>query len=437
MRWQDLLYLIRQNLWRMKLRVAMTAIGVLIGTTSIILLVALGSGLQSAATQDIGSFGDLTEITVYNNASDFMAVGPADLARPQDVVLDDAMLDKFRSLPGVTSVTPLIRVPVANATPQYKRVTILFGNLMGIESHAVDTLGWEVDSGSLHLNSREIILGGQLLDQAKDVRTGQPIVPPPDLQGKVIDLVVQKFDDNGALQERRLRLRVSAVLAQSGSERDFAMYISRAVADDIINWSTGHRPNYRRDGYTQVLVKVSDQQYTLQVQNAIMQEGFLAFSAQSMVEGVNQFFLVIKVVLGGVGGIALLVAGFGIANAMIMAIYERTREIGLMKAVGARNRDVLFIFLGEAASIGALGGAGGVLLSMGLGALINLLATSYFASQAAQNGVVDPNIPTLVNISPFLALFAVLFAAGVGLLAGIYPALRATRLSPIHALRYE
>ncbi len=437
MRWQDLLYLIRQNLWRMKLRVAMTAIGVLIGTTAIILLVALGSGLQGAAMQDIGSFGDLTEITVYNDASNFIGISPGDISRSPDVLLDDAMLDKFRDLPGVVSVTPLIPVPVAGATPQYKRVRIPFGNLVGIESHAVDTLEWEVASGSLHLNNREIILGGQLLEQAIDVRTGEPISPPPDLQGRVIDLVVQKFDANGALQERRLRLRVSAVLAQSSGERDFNMYISRALAEDIFRWATGHRPNFQREGYAQALVKVSDQQYTLQVQNAIMQEGFLAFSAQSIVEGTNQFFLVIKVVLGGVGGIALLVAGFGIANAMIMAIYERTREIGLMKAVGARNRDVLFIFLGEAASIGALGGAGGVLLSAALGALINLLATSYFASQAAQNGVVDPTIPTLVTISPFLALFAVLFAAGVGLVAGIYPALRATRLSPIHALRYE
>ncbi|RMF47334.1 MAG: ABC transporter permease, partial [Anaerolineae bacterium] len=249
MRWQDLLYLIRQNLWRMKLRVAMTAIGVLIGTTAIILLVALGSGLQGAAMQDIGSFGDLTEITVYNDASNFIGISPGDISRSPDVLLDDAMLDKFRDLPGVVSVTPLIPVPVAGATPQYKRVRIPFGNLVGIESHAVDTLEWEVASGSLHLNNREIILGGQLLEQAIDVRTGEPISPPPDLQGRVIDLVVQKFDANGALQERRLRLRVSAVLAQSSGERDFNMYISRALAEDIFRWATGHRPNFQREGY--------------------------------------------------------------------------------------------------------------------------------------------------------------------------------------------
>jgi putative ABC transport system permease protein len=121
---------------------------------------------------------------------------------------------------------------------------------------------------------------------------------------------------------------------------------------------------------------------------------------------------------------------------MAMAILERTREIGLMKAVGATNNNVLSVFLGEAAGIGLIGGLGGVLLGWGAGKAVNVLAASYLASQAGQSGGIPAT--NLAAVTPlWLPIFALILATLVGLLSGLYPALRAATLVPVNALKYE
>ena len=151
---------------------------------------------------------------------------------------------------------------------------------------------------------------------------------------------------------------------------------------------------------------------------------------------INSFYLILQVIFGGLGAIALLVAAIGIANTMAMAILERTREIGLMKAIGATNRDVLSVFLGEAAGIGFVGGIGGVLLGWSAGQIINVLAMAYFAGQSAQSGGMPP--PSVVVYTPlWLPVFALVFAILIGLISGLYPALRAATLIPVNALKYE
>jgi putative ABC transport system permease protein len=120
---------------------------------------------------------------------------------------------------------------------------------------------------------------------------------------------------------------------------------------------------------------------------------------------------------------------------MAMAILERTREIGLMKAVGATNRDVLSIFLGDAAGIGFIGGLGGVLVGWSAGQIINVLALAYLAGQNSQGGAPPPSLA--VDTPLWLPLFALLFATLIGLLSGLYPALRAATLIPVNALKYE
>jgi putative ABC transport system permease protein len=183
------------------------------------------------------------------------------------------------------------------------------------------------------------------------------------------------------------------------------------------------------------IVKAADVSQVLNLADQITALGYQAFTPQSFVQGINSFFLVLQVVFGGVGAIALLVAAIGIANTMAMAILERTREIGLMKAVGATNRDVLSVFLGEAAGIGFVGGVGGVALGWGAGQIINVLALAYLAGQAAQNGGPPPT--TAIYTPLWLPIFGVVFATFIGLLSGLYPALRAATLVPVIALKYE
>jgi putative ABC transport system permease protein len=135
------------------------------------------------------------------------------------------------------------------------------------------------------------------------------------------------------------------------------------------------------------------------------------------------------------GEIALLVAAIGIANTMTMSILERTREIGLMKAVGATNRDVLSIFLGEAAGIGFLGGLGGALIGWLLAQAINVMALGRLASQAAEQGGIPPSLAIYTPL--WLILFALIFSTLIGMISGLYPALRAATMIPVQALKYE
>jgi putative ABC transport system permease protein len=153
------------------------------------------------------------------------------------------------------------------------------------------------------------------------------------------------------------------------------------------------------------------------------------------VQGINSFYQILQIIFGGVGAIALLVAAIGIANTMAMSILERTREIGLMKAVGATNRDVLAIFLGEAAGIGFIGGLGGIIVGWLAGQAINVIAIVYLAAQASQQGGVPPSVAVYTPI--WLPVFALIFSTFVGMLSGLYPALRAATMIPVLALKYE
>jgi putative ABC transport system permease protein len=164
--------------------------------------------------------------------------------------------------------------------------------------------------------------------------------------------------------------------------------------------------------------------------------GFMANTPQEFIQGVDSFFVVLQVIFGGVGAVALLVAAIGIANTMTMAILERTREIGLMKAVGATNQDVLSIFLGEAAGIGFIGGIGGILLGILIGKLINVFGAVYMAGQTS-GSYGSPGAGISVATPVWLVLFALLFSTFIGLLSGLYPALRAASLVPVRALKYE
>ncbi|MEW5941637.1 MAG: FtsX-like permease family protein, partial [Chloroflexota bacterium] len=200
-------------------------------------------------------------------------------------------------------------------------------------------------------------------------------------------------------------------------------------------WANNIHVNYNKDGYNQVVVQVEDPNVALDVADRITEMGFQAITPQAYLEGINGFFMVLQIIFGGVGAIALLVAAIGIANTMTMSILERTREIGLMKAVGATNRDVLSIFLGEAAGIGFLGGLGGVTIGWLLAQAMNVMAVGFLASQAADQGGIAPSLAIYTPL--WLILFALIFATLIGMVSGLYPALRAATMIPVQALKYE
>lgn len=432
---RDLLRLVWANLRRMKARVAMTAIGVVIGTAAVIVLISLAAGLQRSATQDLGSIGDLTEITVLSPTF-IRAVGGQPGQAREEVVLDDRALARFLDLPGVVAATPRESLMGAGTL----RLNRLLGNarVVGIDPMQVDRLDFDMASGISRLGRWQALVGANVARGFYDPQARRPVAEPPDMQGQALQLILTKNSDDGRPVERVVRLRVTGVLKESGGQDDYTLYLALNDVLELNGWFTGRRPNPGRDGYSQALVKVATSEQVLTVEQEITRQGFLAYSSRSMLQQLNVFFLVIQGVFGGIGAIALVVAAFGIANTMTMAIYERTREIGLMKAVGATNRDVMSVFLAEAGGIGLLGGVGGVLLGVGLGALIDLIARTYLAAQAIQQGATASEVNiTLIHTPLWLPIFALLFAALVGVASGLYPAMRAAALSPVAALKYE
>jgi putative ABC transport system permease protein len=248
-------------------------------------------------------------------------------------------------------------------------------------------------------------------------------------------MVISRWDAQGNEIRKNISLRVAGVIKETRGESDWSVYMPLDQVKQLNEWSQNRRINYNKEGYSQVVVKVSDVDQVLAITDQITEMGFQAYTPQSFVQGINSFYRVLQIIFGGVGAIALLVAAIGIANTMTMSILERTREIGLMKAVGATNRDVLALFLGEAAGIGFLGGLGGVIVGWLAGQAINVLAIVYLANQASQQGGVPPSVAVYTPI--WLPVFSLVFATVIGMISGLYPALRAATMIPVLALKYE
>jgi putative ABC transport system permease protein len=182
--------------------------------------------------------------------------------------------------------------------------------------------------------------------------------------------------------------------------------------------------------YSSVSVRVNDPNQVRKVEDTIKKMGFNTFSILDASRSIQQFFKVLYAFLGIFGSLALVVASIGIVNTLVMAILERRREIGIMKAIGASDGDVKRLFFAEAGAMGLLGGVVGVALGWTIGQAINLGTNVYLKSQSFP--------PEHFWAVPWwLVAFAILFSFGVSLVSGLYPAGRAARLDPVQALRYE
>jgi len=446
---QDIIPLVLSNLNRMRGRVVMTAMGVVIGTAAVVVLISLASGLQASTVQNFAQFGTLNHITVFSGerfGGDTSAEG-----------LTPAVLRELAAIDGVLAVTPQESLS-GPATLRFNRLES-FANISGIDPLVLPEMDFEMAEGVAQLNPGTVLIGASVpssfeesgsssggmvfgqgvmvrmagghsgLDEPEESNTSNTAAP--DLYGQTVQLELQRGSDDGGMETRTVRLRVGGILEATGGEQDYSIYMSLNDLTDLIAWSRGARPNWQQDGYSQaIVIAEQDAQVTLDVTHEIENRGYFAMSTTSIVEALNSTFMVIEAVLGGIASIALLVAAIGIANTMIMSVLERTREIGLMKAVGARNRDVLVVFVAEAGAIGLLGGVAGVILGIIIAQIINLFAGSYLSSSGAA-------ISSVVATPLWLPPFAIVFATIIGLAAGIYPAFRAVQLDPVRALKYE
>ncbi|MDY0126187.1 MAG: ABC transporter permease [Anaerolineaceae bacterium] len=433
MRLVDLISLIVDNLKRRKGRVVLTAIGVIIGTAAVVTLISLGAGLKESATSQLWGINDLSNVEVYPGYPEMMAGGMVTTITEDDIKkITPDVVAQFEAMPGVQRV--IIKQSV-NAGVEIKLDKMMaWGNITGVNLDDLSDMGVAARQGITDVTGKGTIVVGSWIENNfydPNQRPGDEPFEPPDLMGQTLRIDFIKWNNDGTETRKSMPMQVVGVLEETRGEADYSIYMNWDDVIQLNDWVAGRRVDYSKQGYNNVTVKATSPEVVIDLAQQITDMGYQAYTPQSQVQSINSFFTIMQVVFGGVGAIALLVAAIGIANTMAMAILERTREIGIMKAIGATNNNILSIFLGEAAGIGFLGGVGGFLLGWAICGVINLLAGSYLASQSGGGTTLATSIPV------WLPLFSIVFATIVGLISGLYPALSAATLVPVNALKYE
>ncbi|PKN97683.1 MAG: hypothetical protein CVU42_15445 [Chloroflexi bacterium HGW-Chloroflexi-4] len=440
MRFLDLVSLIFYNLSRRKGRVLLTAVGVVIGTSAVVVLVSLAVGLRENATQQLWGINDLTSIEVYpgynmKSSGGGMMMGGGGGEIEDIKYLTPNAIKEFQAIPGVTRV--IIEDYFQGSLDVVYGKLHGYSSLMGISVDDLADMGLEASAGTTELVKGTAVVGSWINRNFYDpkARPDDPPLEPPDLMGQTLKFVVSKWSQDGIEIKKTYSIKIVGVLKESRGQSDGSIYMRLDEISAWNEWVRGTRINRNKEGYSNVIVKAESPEQVIDITDQINTLGYMAYTPQSTVQGINSFFTILQVIFGGVGAIALIVAAIGIANTMAMAILERTREIGLMKAIGATNKDVMSIFLGEAAGIGFIGGLGGVIFGWGASAILNIVAVSYYTSQASANG--GSPLSSVASTPFWLPAFALVFATVIGLISGLYPALRAATLVPVTALKYE
>lgn len=421
MRFDDQIRMVLRNLNRIRVRTALTTSGVIIGVAAIVVLLSIAMGFEENITEELEGIGDIREITVWRPAQAF---GMRDT---DTKLLDDEAVKEIEEIEGVQAVVPSVSISGTIEVGRY--ITSLA--ITGVDTEKAETLEIEVEDGRfLRKKDRDVIVVGyKVADVFIEKRTLKK-VEDLDILGKKAEIIVKRRNLEGEEEEKPFRVRIIGVIEEQGTQADYDVYMPLETAVDMLEWQSLQSNIIKRQGYGELIVYAEDATVVTEITEEIVEMGYFAFSFKQIIEGLNQAFTLIEVLLVGIGAIALIVAALGIINVMLMSILERTREIGIMKVIGASNTDVTRIFLMEALAIGALGGVGGIALGYVVAHLIDIFARMYVSQQGAA--------PESIVVMPlWLVGFAIGFAMLVGLISGVYPARKAARLSPVEALRHE
>lgn len=430
---RDLFSMGIKNLWRRKLRTFLTILGVIIGASSIIVMLSLGFGMTQAFEDQVSQWGDLTTINVRKQ---YMEEMPGQ----KKVVLDDNAVMSFREMPNVTAVSPVLETYGSIKIGKYQADA----PIRGIDPDTMEAFGFEVSDGRL-LNSNDkltAVFGSDMENNFHDPNSRVWREVDVDLMKDRMKLSLEPgymgpmgpgMDNK---KPKEYEIKSAGILTGGNWETSYGIYMPLSEVQAMIKIqeeSQGGRPNRSREkGYEQVNVKINDMDNVAAVQKTIEGMGHNAYSLNDELDSFKQQALIIQAVLGGIGAISLLVAAIGITNTMIMSIYERTKEIGIMKVIGASIKDIKRLFLLESALIGLIGGILGVAISYLISYFMNKLG-----GQFVGGGMMGETATKISIIPIWLAFAAMGFSALIGIVSGYFPARRAMNLSALDAIRTE
>ena len=457
MKWKDMIGMSLSNLFKRKVRTLLTVAGVIIGTCAIVVMVSFGIGINESMNTMMEGMGDLTivQINNYNQT-------------PESTPLDDDMIAKIEAIPHVVAVTPVY-------TLEWNAVTInsgkyaYQGQIYGVNMKSLADFGYTVQEGSLPGDDFEenmILFGWSALYNFYNTKktSNNMIFAQPDATGTIPDPYVDPMKDELELVINEMQGNLdegTSTTTASKKQKPIELKCIGVMGDD---WSRNPPPGYAvfmdvsfakklqeqynkindvdttntKSSYDNVSVKAESVEYVAEVEEAIQALGFAdTYSMESIRKPLEQQMSTIQMILGGLGAISLLVAALGITNTMIMSIYERTREIGVMKVLGCVVGNIRTMFLVEAGTIGFMGGILGLAFSYGISFAINSFAAA--GNSISLGGIVGVGVTgSNVSIIPvWLAFGALVFATMIGLISGFYPANRAVKISALTAIKQE
>lgn len=426
-----------QNLWRRKLRTFLTILGVIIGASSIIVMLSLGFGMTEAFESQVSQWGDLTTINVRKQWVDQSMPGQ------KQVELDEKAVMTFKELPSVIAVSPIIETYGSVKIGKYESGA----PIRGVDPSTMEAFGFEAAEGRLLTANDKltVVFGSDMANSFYDPNSRVWREIEVDLMKDRMKLTL---DGGGGYmgpsspgeenkKPKEYDIKTAGILTAGNWETSYGIYMPIHEVESLMKeqeLAQGIKPDRKKTKeYEQVNVKIDDMENVATTQKTIEEMGHQAYSLNDELESFKQQALVLQAVLGGIGAISLLVAAIGITNTMIMSIYERTKEIGVMKVIGASLTDIKRLFLLESALIGLVGGILGVGLSYVISYFLNKFGSQFIGGMMMGGGE-----GTSISIIPIWLIFASMaFSALIGIISGYFPARRAMNLSALEAIRTE
>ena len=463
----DLAELAVRNLRESVLRNSLTTIGISVGVASLVAMLSLGIGLQQMATRRLVKSG-LFDTVVVTSRRDLRNFNRGDdqgegLDPAQSPALDEPSRKKIEQLPNVVEASPDLRfitsftyddkphLTMAAGIPPSYRTNDAFEGMQGSffssdsapevilqKSFAAELKGRTAKPGSDEVPVTE--LAKPLLGKEMTMRYAEQVdgsSAPGSSGGKPEESA--SASASYSIVSHELKLKIVGVTdldpdSMRGPVRARVLLPLKLLQSLHVVQPTALRDTTQATSkvatYATVSVRVKDPAKIQAVEDSIKKMGFNTFSMLDATRSLRRFFTILDLFLGIFGSLALAVASIGIVNTLVMAILERRREIGIMKAIGGSDGDVQKLFFVEAGVMGAFGGAVGVALGWTIGRIINAGTNIYLRRQ-------DLSPEQIWFVPWWLVIGAIVFAIIVSLISGVYPATRASRLDPVQALRYE
>lgn len=436
-----------KNLRRRKMRTFLTSFAVSIGTMLIILMVSLGVGVQKLVIDTIKAEtpGNSIMVSPYKFEESGIKVESdreedSEALKPKFTILDEKAIDKIKNIKSVEEV--VVATPIHNIDLE----------LMGKNKKKASAVSFDLNNSifskaqveSLRIKEKkkdlEPITYGNIITKAdkNSVLIGEKLLKKLGIddyktvigQDLIIKTQLPEAPGIPKVEPFTMKLKVAGVVGEKFPNSD-KVIMSIEEAKDLLAYANMNKNYYAEKGPSNVEVTAKNISDVSQVSDEISKMGYGVTSIQSIIKGIKSAFAIAQGVLAVVGIIIIFVASIGVINTMTMSIYERTRSIGIMKALGSSRSDIRRMFITESAAIGFIGGILGLLFSILNTEIIKLALDAFLKSKGVKE------VPNIFSTPVWLVFGTIGFAILISVLAGLYPANKASKLDPVESLRYE